>query len=314
MPDAGAAELDRAAGAARRAGVAWRAVPLEQRQDYLRELVAVIRAHIDELALLVTLEQGKPLGRAKGEINSGLAYCERYASMVLAGRSGPRRRSRAYRDPPGPGRRRRGDHRVELPAAAGAVEDRPRPGGRQSGHRQAVALHAGGHPAARRTRPAGTAAGPAAGAVGRRRVSAARSPRTRLVSKISFTGSDGPARRSWPASAPTLKRLTLELGGNDAGIVLDDVDPAAIATDLYWGGLSNCGQVCAGLKRLYVPERLAADLEAALAEVAGHRRRRRRDATTASTWGRSRTAAARPGRSPHRRRRRGRGAEIYLPR
>ena len=51
VPDAGAAELDRAADAARRAGRAWRAVPLEQRQDYLRELVAVIRTHIDELAL-----------------------------------------------------------------------------------------------------------------------------------------------------------------------------------------------------------------------------------------------------------------------
>ena len=89
-----------------------------------------------------------------------------------------------------------------------------------------------------------------------------------LVSKISFTGSERTGKAIMAAAAPTLKRLTLELGGNDAGIVLDDVDPAAIAADLYWGGLSNCGQVCAGLKRLYVPERLASGIEDALAGVA----------------------------------------------
>ena len=71
VPDAGAEELDRAAAAARRAGIIWRALPLQERQGYVRKLVEVIREHIDELALLVTLEQGKPVSRARGEINSG---------------------------------------------------------------------------------------------------------------------------------------------------------------------------------------------------------------------------------------------------
>jgi acyl-CoA reductase-like NAD-dependent aldehyde dehydrogenase len=89
-----------------------------------------------------------------------------------------------------------------------------------------------------------------------------------LISKISFTGSERTGKAIMASAAATLKRLTLELGGNDAGIVLDDADPAVIAADLYWGALSNCGQVCAGLKRLYVPGRLAAQIEEALAAVA----------------------------------------------
>ena len=53
-------------------------------------------------------------------------------------------------------------------------------------------------------------------------------------------------------SAETMKRLTLELGGNDAGIVLPDVDPKQIAEGLFWGAFINSGQTCAALKRLYV--------------------------------------------------------------
>ena len=83
VPDAGAAELDRATAAARRAGIAWKALSLPERQDYLRKLVEVVREHIDELALLVILEQGKPVSRATGEIDSGLSYCLRFASTEL---------------------------------------------------------------------------------------------------------------------------------------------------------------------------------------------------------------------------------------
>jgi acyl-CoA reductase-like NAD-dependent aldehyde dehydrogenase len=54
------------------------------------------------------------------------------------------------------------------------------------------------------------------------------------------------------SASDTLKRLTLELGGNDAGIVLPDADPRAIAEGLFWGAFINNGQTCAALKRLYV--------------------------------------------------------------
>jgi acyl-CoA reductase-like NAD-dependent aldehyde dehydrogenase len=76
-----------------------------------------------------------------------------------------------------------------------------------------------------------------------------RSPR---VGKIMFTGSTGVGKRIIEASAHNVTRLTLELGGNDAGIVLPDVDAAAIAADLFWGAFINTGQTCAALKRLYV--------------------------------------------------------------
>lgn len=72
------------------------------------------------------------------------------------------------------------------------------------------------------------------------------------VAKITFTGSTPTGQRVMESAAPTLKRLTLELGGNDAGIVLPDSDPAAIAEGLFWGAFINSGQTCAALKRLYV--------------------------------------------------------------
>ncbi len=74
------------------------------------------------------------------------------------------------------------------------------------------------------------------------------------IGKIMFTGSTATGKAIIRSSAGTVKRLTLELGGNDAGIVLPDVDPKAIAQDLFWGAFINTGQTCAALKRLYVHE------------------------------------------------------------
>ena len=72
------------------------------------------------------------------------------------------------------------------------------------------------------------------------------------IDKLMFTGSTRTGQAIIRNSADTVKRLTLELGGNDAGIVLPDVDPKAIAQDLFWGAFVNTGQTCAAIKRLYV--------------------------------------------------------------
>lgn len=72
------------------------------------------------------------------------------------------------------------------------------------------------------------------------------------IRKIVFTGSCGTGQKVMQSAATTLKRLTLELGGNDAGIVLPDADPQQIATGLFWGAFLNNGQTCAAMKRLYV--------------------------------------------------------------
>lgn len=72
------------------------------------------------------------------------------------------------------------------------------------------------------------------------------------IDKIIFTGSTKTGKHVMQNSAQSLKRLTLELGGNDAGIILPDADPAQIAEGLFWGAFINNGQTCAAMKRLYV--------------------------------------------------------------
>jgi acyl-CoA reductase-like NAD-dependent aldehyde dehydrogenase len=89
-----------------------------------------------------------------------------------------------------------------------------------------------------------------------------------LTRKISFTGSTAVGKLVAAAAAPDLKRVTLELGGNDAAIVLDDADPATVAQGIFDRALVNCGQTCAAIKRVYVPERLYGDVVGALAELA----------------------------------------------
>ena len=86
--------------------------------------------------------------------------------------------------------------------------------------------------------------------------------------KISFTGSIATGKHVAASAASDLKRVTLELGGNDPAVLLDDVDPAALANRLFWGAFYNCGQVCAGIKRVYAPERLYDDVVSSLAERA----------------------------------------------
>ena len=89
-----------------------------------------------------------------------------------------------------------------------------------------------------------------------------------VPAKISFTGSVATGKHVAASAAPDLKRVTLELGGNDAAILLDDIDPAAIANKLFWGAFQNNGQVCSAIKRVYVPEALYDDVVDALAEQA----------------------------------------------
>jgi len=76
------------------------------------------------------------------------------------------------------------------------------------------------------------------------------------VDKIMFTGSGATGARIAAAAAKNLTPTTMELGGNDAAIVLPDADPKAISMGLFWGAFLNMGQTCACAKRLYVPENL----------------------------------------------------------
>ena len=88
------------------------------------------------------------------------------------------------------------------------------------------------------------------------------------IAKISFTGSTSTGKAIMKNAASSLKRLTLELGGNDAAIVLDDVDPRQVAAGIFGAAFLNSGQVCISLKRLYVHESVYDDLCSQLAGMA----------------------------------------------
>jgi acyl-CoA reductase-like NAD-dependent aldehyde dehydrogenase len=267
VPTASKAQLDDAVTAAAAAAAAWGRTPPGQRQEQVLALAAIVSGHIGELARLLTLEQGKPLARAAGEIRSGLSYVESFARMDLE--------AEVVRDDAG---ERIVVSRVPVgvvaaitpwnyplmlalwkigPAlvAGNAVIVKPSP------YTPAATLRLG--ELAQEVLPPGVVQVLAGGdSLGRALTEHGG------VGKISFTGSVQTGKAIMASAAGTLKRLTLELGGNDPGIVLEDADPQAIARDLYWAALSNCGQVCAGLKRLYLPAARAGEYAEALAAVA----------------------------------------------
>jgi acyl-CoA reductase-like NAD-dependent aldehyde dehydrogenase len=74
------------------------------------------------------------------------------------------------------------------------------------------------------------------------------------IDKISFTGSVATGKKVLASAASNLKRVTLELGGNDAAIVLEDVDIEKVAPAIFWAAFANSGQICVAIKRLYVHE------------------------------------------------------------
>jgi acyl-CoA reductase-like NAD-dependent aldehyde dehydrogenase len=88
------------------------------------------------------------------------------------------------------------------------------------------------------------------------------------IGKIAFTGSTATGKKVMQSAAVNLKRLTLELGGNDPAIVLPDVDPKAIAKDLFWASFQNSSQFCVATKRLYVHEDIYESLVSALVDYA----------------------------------------------
>jgi len=88
------------------------------------------------------------------------------------------------------------------------------------------------------------------------------------VRKISFTGSVATGKKIAETAAPDLKRVTLELGGNDPAIVLGDVDPKAVAEKVFKAAFANSGQVCVAVKRLYVDESIYPAVLDEVAELA----------------------------------------------
>jgi len=251
VPDCTRQQLDSAVSAAQRAFATWSDETLDERRRLVNAFIERVVADADTLAPLITREQGKPVAKARSEINSAVFFSRGYAALTLMPevlRDTPQQRVELRRRPLGVvGAITAWNYPVLLamwkivPAvlAGNTVVLKPSP------YTPVATLRLG--ELAQDVFPRGVV-----NVVSGGNQLGAWMTEHPGIRKIAFTGSGSTGKRIMASAAGNLKRLTLELGGNDAGIVLDDVDPAKIAGDLFWAKFSNCGQVCAALKRLYV--------------------------------------------------------------
>ncbi len=248
---AGEKELELAVSSAKAAFDLFKNTSIEERQNILKKISAVLLENKEELAIALTLEQGKTLDFARVEVDLSIAFNDYFSNMRL-------------------------DSEILIDTAEQRVEKRYVPLGIVAGimpwnfpllitvYKLAPALLAGNSlilkPA--QTTPISSAIFcdlikdivPAGlvniladdGELG------AKITAHPAIAKVSFTGSSPTGRKIMESSAKTLKRLTLELGGNDAAIVLNDIDPKEVAAQVFGSAFINSGQVCVALKRLYV--------------------------------------------------------------
>ena len=258
VPSLGAGETERAIAAAEEAMKPWAARTAKDRAIVLRRYFDLIMARQDELAAILTEEQGKPLTEAKGEIAYAASFIEWFAEEA----------KRVYGDViPG----HQPDKRIiVLKQPIGVV----------------AAITPWNFPAAMITRKIGPALAAGCGVVVK---PASQTPFTALalgvlaqeaglpngllnivtgssteiggvltasetVRKLSFTGSTEVGAKLYAQSAPTIKKLSLELGGNAPFIVFDDADLDAAVAGAIQSKFRNAGQTCVCANRIYVQD------------------------------------------------------------
>jgi acyl-CoA reductase-like NAD-dependent aldehyde dehydrogenase len=250
-PRASKAQLDRAVAAAKAAFPAWSQTPIAERKAKLAAIADVIQANAADLARILTQEQGKPIGDATGEVYGAAAFFRYFTMLDLPVKvldDSDARKVEVHRRPLGvigaivpwnfplilmafkvPAALLAGNTMVVKPAPttplstlkfAELIKDILPPGVLN------VIADSGDLGAALTAHPD--------------------------VRKISFTGSSATGRKVMAGAAEALKRITLELGGNDAAIVLADNDPKTVAPKIFAGAFQNSGQVCIAVKRAYV--------------------------------------------------------------
>ncbi len=252
-PRADKAQLNEAVAAAKAAFPAWSKLPIRERGQYLVKIADALEARHAEFAHLLTEEQGKPLPDAMGEIAGSIGMIRYYSGLDLP-------------------------HKVIKDDETAKIVQHNTPLGVVAAItpwnfpmlllmlKLAPALLAGNtvicKPAP--TTPLTTLKfGEICGQILPPGVVNVIVDQNDLggaltshpdVAKVAFTGSTATGKKVMESVSSTLKRLTLELGGNDAAIVLDDVDPKEVAPKLFAGATMNSGQVCLAIKRLYVHE------------------------------------------------------------
>src|SRR5688500_15274942 len=256
-------ELDRAVDAARRAFPAWRARSFAERAALVKQLSKRLRERQNELAELLTREQGKPLAQAVAEIDRGAAQSDGMVGIeipvdVIANDNDKHIELR-YRPLGVVGIITPWNAPVNLALGplvsalytGNTVVLKPSPYTPLATLKVAELLN--------EVFPAGVvnvlAGGDELGAWITEHAG---------IDKIAFTGSVATGKKVLASAAATLKRVTLELGGNDPAIVLDDVDPKTVAKKIFFASFVNSGQVCMAIKRIYAHERIYDALCAAL--------------------------------------------------
>ncbi|WP_446326528.1 NADP-dependent succinate-semialdehyde dehydrogenase [Burkholderia pseudomallei] len=275
VPAMGAAETRRAIDAANAAWPAWRKKTAKERAAILRKWHDLMIAHADDLALILTTEQGKPLAEAKGEIGYAASFLEWFAEE---------------------GKRVYGDT-IPTPAADKRIVVTKEPVG------VCAAITPWNFPAAMITRKVGPAlaagcpivvkpaeatpfsalamavlaerAGVPAGVfsvvTGEPKAIGGELTSNPIVRKLSFTGSTPVGRLLMAQCAATVKKVSLELGGNAPFIVFDDADLDAAVEGAIASKYRNSGQTCVCTNRFYVHEKVydafAEKLTAAVAKL-----------------------------------------------
>jgi acyl-CoA reductase-like NAD-dependent aldehyde dehydrogenase len=265
-PECSQQQLDEAMTAAAAAQLEW-GRPETDRRSALLKVAEVLIQHSDELAALLTQEQGKPLGDSAGEVAVSAQFLDYFSSFDLAPqviRDDSAATVRIIRNPVGvvaaitPWNFPLGlaFQKIAPALAAGnSVVIKPSPYTPLTTLRVGQLLHDVLPPGVLNVLSGGDWLGAA--------MTTHPTPR-----KVTFTGSVETGKLVAAATAPDLKRVTLELGGNDAAVVLDDADVPTIAGDIFWYGFFNNGQVCTGIKRVLVPRAKERELIDALIDRA----------------------------------------------
>ena len=267
VPACGKDELDRAVEAARAAFKSWRKTTPEERQQVVLGIAAAIKDNADELFRLLTSEQGKPHAQAQQEIYGAAGLAKAQAGLTLddvINQDDDTRLSRTRRVPVGvvggivPWNFpiMMAIQKIVPALVAGCtIVLKPSPFTPLTTLRIAELI--------KDVVPAGTV-----------NIITGEDSLGPLITehpgidKITFTGSTATGKKIMEGAARDLKRITLELGGNDASIVLPDADVEKVAEQLFWSSFSNAGQVCIAAKRIYIHEDIYDDLSKAIADYA----------------------------------------------
>ncbi|HNN56462.1 MAG TPA: aldehyde dehydrogenase family protein [Novosphingobium sp.] len=260
-------QMNEAVAAAKEAFKSWRKVPMAERRAMVMKLADAVEARVEEFGRLLTQEQGKPLAESTAEIAYTAAFLRYLASLDLENKlieDNENRRVEMRRKPLG---------------VVGCIIPWNFPV-LIVAFKAPVALLAGNtiviKPAP--TTPLTTLRlGELIADIFPAGVVNIVTDQNDLggvltthpdVAKISFTGSTETGKKVMASAASSIKRITLELGGNDAAIVLGDVDPKTVAPGIFGGATMNAGQVCLAIKRVYAHESIYDELCDELAKLA----------------------------------------------